>query len=286
MSDVLKTRSAVKTLAKINWNKPARPFDERLRQSIEYLNFRARNFNAVAAAEAIGKFVAEQQKYLLYQKYFPDQWKNSRASLFKTGYYENYTERSNEFFELVHQHLFPLLSGWNEDPETDFDDFNIFSLNVDFCCEDIEYEYLSVSYVAALLFFSNDEELWEFLIHNYKIKKEDFPEINHYACEQIWDLERTGRIELYLNILEVIEHSTGNPWLDTTNCHPARSFSWNEETVELLSQSYREAEEILRKTETLDGLIQTNPREILFEMISLWNNGKLPENGEINQINA
>ena len=267
----------VKTPSKINWNDAIKPFGERLGQSLEYLEFRARNFNAVAAFERVGKFVAEQQKYRLFQKYFPDEWKNSRTSLFKTGCYEHYTERTNEFFELVNQHLFPLLSGWNEDPETDFDNFNIFSLNVDFCCEDIEYENLRVSYLAALLFFSGDEDIWEFLTRDYKINKEDFPDINRYSFDKIWTLEKTGRTGLYLTIFEVIDHSTGNPWLDTTNCHTYELLSWNEQTVELLSKSYRDAQEILEKTEILDGLIEANPKEILLEMISLWNTGQIPK---------
>jgi len=273
MSVAIRSKPTVKTPSKINWNAATKPFGERLAQSLEYLKFRTQNFNAVAAFERVGKFVAEQQKYLLFQKYFPDEWKNSRTSLFKTGCYEHYTERTNEFFELVNQHLFPLLSGWNEDPETDFDNFIICSLNVDFCCEDIEYENLRVSFVAALLFFSGDEEIWEFLTHNYHINKEDFPDINRYSFDKIWTLEKTGRIGLYLTIFEVIDHSTGNPWLDTTNCHYNEYFSWNEQTVELFSKSYREAQEILEKTEILDGLIEANPKEILLEMILLWNIG-------------
>lgn len=210
--------------AQFDWDQPLIPFGEKLAQAIEYLKFRTEHFNAVAAYQRVRRFVAEQQKYLLFQKYFPNEWSASRASLFKTGYYENYSQRTNEFFGLVNQHLFPLLSGWNEDPETEFENINIFSLNVDFCCEDIEYENLRVSYVAALLFFSGDEELWEFLSSNYHLDKEDFPEINRYSFDHIWKLEKTGRLGLYLNIFEVIDHSTGNPWLDTTNCHYTEDF--------------------------------------------------------------
>ncbi len=126
-------------------------------------------------------------------------------------------------------------------------------------------------------FFSGNEEIWEFLTHNYKINSEDFPEINRYSFDKIWTLEKTGRVGLYLTIFEVIDHSTGNPWLDTTNCHTYEYFSWNEETVELLTKSYRDAQEILEKTEILDGLIEANPKEILLEMISLWNTGQIPK---------
>jgi hypothetical protein len=261
----------------INWGEASKPFGEKLFKAVEYLKFRARNFNALAAYDQLEKFVAEQQKYLLFRQIFPDEWQRSQTSLFKTGIYAHYTERTNEFFELVHEHLFPLLSGWNEDPETDFDNFNIFSLNVDFCCEDIAYENLRVSYVAALLFFSGDEEIWKFLENNYRINQADFPEINRYSFENIWNLEKTGRIGLYLNIFEVVDHSTGNPWLDTSNCQYYESYSWDEKTVEFLTESYKEALEILEKTVLLDALVEANTGEILSEMISLWNTGKIHE---------
>ncbi|HRH46626.1 MAG TPA: hypothetical protein PKY82_33590 [Pyrinomonadaceae bacterium] len=260
----------------INWNEPVRPFDARLRHSIEYLQFRARSFNAVAASETVERFVAEQQKYLLFQTYFPDQWKLTRTSLFKPGFYENYSERTNEFFNLVNDHLFPLLEGWYEDPDSDLDSFNIFSLNVDLCCDELEYEYLQVSYVATLLIFSQDEEIWEYLAKNYRLKKKDFPAINQYAFDKIWDLEKTGRTGLYLNVFEVVDHSTGNPWIDIHNCQYSQNYWWSENTIEFLSRSFRESREMLEKTVLLDKLIEASPREILREMIMLWNTGQIP----------
>ncbi len=277
MTAALKKRSVNFKPQPIDWNQSARVFEERLRHSIDYLRFRARNFNAVAALETIEKFVAEQQKYLLFQEFFPEEWKLSRSSLFKTGFYENYTERTNEFFGLVNDKLFPVLVGWYEEPEAELDIFNIFSLNVDFCCDEVECEYLQVSYVAALLIFNYDEDIWDYWKQNYELKKEDFPAINQKPFDKIWELEKTGRIGLYLNIFEVVDHSTGNPWLDTTNCRYYENYSWNEETVQFLSRSFNEAQEMLKKTELLDELIEANPKEILSEMVTLWNTGKIPE---------
>lgn len=259
------------------WRNTKKSYAERIYGAIDFLEFKVRNSNALEACRSIEKVIREQRKYQLFQKYFPDEWNRSRTSLFKTGAYENYTERANEFFELVNEHLFPILNGWNEDPETDFDNFNIFSLNVDFCCDEIEYENLRVSYVGALLFFGQSEEIWEFLANNYKINQADFPEINRYSFDQIWNLEKTGRIGLYLNIFEVVDHSTGNPWLDTTSCQYYKSYSWDEKTVEFLTESYKEAQRMLEETVLLDELIEANTGEILSEMISLWNTGKIPE---------
>ena len=184
----------------INWSDSAKPFGEKLHQAVEYLKFRARNFNALAAYKTVEKFVAEQQKYLLFRQLFPDEWNRSQTSLFKAGVYENYTERTNEFFELVNEHLFPILGGWYQEPEADFDNFNIYSLNVDFCCDEVEYEYLQVSYLAALLLFSQADELWEYFEENYKLNRDDFPEIHRYSFDKIWNLEKTGRLGLYLGM--------------------------------------------------------------------------------------
>ena len=258
------------------WNNPQKSYVEQIFGAIDYLEFKVRNANALEACQSIERIIAEQRKYQLFRQFFPEEWERSRTSLFKAGCYENYSERANEFFELVNEHLFPILGGWYEEPEADFENFNIYSLNVDFCCDEPEYEYLQVCYVAALLFFSNDDELWEFFSNNYHVKKEDFPEINRYSFDKIWNLERTGRIGLYLNIFEVVDHSTGNPWIDITNCQYYENYSWDEKTVRFLNQSYLEAKEMLKKTEFLDELIEANTKEILGEMISLWNTGKIP----------
>lgn len=252
-----------------------KPFEETLYRAIDYLGFKVRNCNAIEAYRTIEKIVSEQQKYRLFQKFFPDEWQNSLSSFFKTGYYENYSERINEFFALINEKMFPLLSGWNDDPETEFENFCIFSLNVDLCCDDIDYEYLRVSYVAALLFFFRDEEIWDYFASHYKIEAEDLPAINERPSEKLWDLEKAGKQELYLNIFELVDHSTGNPWIDTVNCRAGEHwYQWDEETLLLLAENYKEAQDMLEKTCLLDDLIEANPKQVLLEMISLWNDGK------------
>ena len=264
-----------KSNVQINWNNQKEPFVERLYQSIDYLGHRARNCNAITAYRTIEKIVSEQRKYGFYKKFFPEEWKTSKASLFKTGYYENYSERVNELFVLISKNMFPLLSGWNEDPEAEFENFNIFSLNLDLCCEDFDYENLRVSFVAALLFFFQDEEIWEYFAKNYQIDKGKFPIINERPDEKLWNIERMGNLGLYLNIFELVDHSTGNPWLDGTNCRYGECYAWDEETLEFLSQSYREAQEILEKAALLDEIFEADPKWVLLEMISLWNKGRI-----------
>lgn len=266
-----------KPISPINWNDAKKPFGERLYKATEYLRFKARNRNAATACETVGQIVSEAQKYRLFRKLFPDEWGKSKASFFKTGDYVNYSERTCEFFSLVHQKMFPLLEGWNEDPETDFENFYIFSLNYDLCCEELEYEYLHTSYVAGLIFyFRDDDEIWEFFTKNYNIAKNDLPEICERPNQNIWSLEKTGKIELYVNLLELVDHSTGNPWLDTVNCQGGGCYGWDEDTITYLAESYKEAVHILEQTCLVDALIEQDARAVLLDLITLWNDGRLP----------
>jgi hypothetical protein len=252
------------------------PFGKKLYQSLEYLDFKARAItNAVEAYKTIEKIVSEQRNFKLFQKLFPNEWEKSKTSLFKKGYYRKYTEKTNELFELINKNMFPLLSGWNDDPETEFESLYIFSLNLDLCCEEIDYESLRVSYVATLLIFSRDEEAWEYFATKYKIEAEEFPEIHGRSNENIWKMEKTGRQGLFLDIFEIVDHSTGNPWLDTVNCRNDEWFDWNENTVKYLAQSFNKAKDLLDRTRLLDEIFEADPRRTLMEMITFWNDGKV-----------
>lgn len=251
-------------------------FGERIESSIAYLKFKLRSHNSRAACETIENILAEQKKHSLFRRFFPNEWANSNSSFFKRGFYENYSERTNEFFKLVHERLFPILSGWNEHPDAEIESFPVFPLNIDLCCEDIEYEHLYPSFVVGLLFLFRDSEIWEFLEREYSIRREDFPKINEQPFPEIWDLPKTGRQALYVTMLEVVDHSTGNPWIDETHCRNHNEYFWTEELVVYLAESYTEAQEILEQTHILAFLFASNPKEILHEMIELWNSGKLP----------
>ena len=49
-------------------------FSERLWKSIEYLSFKARSHDAIAAHDYVAAIVSEQQKYALYREMFPKEW--------------------------------------------------------------------------------------------------------------------------------------------------------------------------------------------------------------------
>lgn len=262
----------------VDFNEGAESFGEKLLQSLDYLDFKARSItNAVEAYKTVEKIVGEQQKFKLFQKLFPEEWEKSKTSLFKTGFYENYSERTGELFQLISKNMFPLTGGWTEDAEMEFESIFIFSLNLDLCCEEIHYESLRVSYLATLLIFSQDEEIWDYFTTHYKLEAKDFPEIRVRSHENIWKLEKTGRQGLYIDIFEIVDHSTGNPWLDTVNCRNDEWFDWNENTLNYLAESFSEAKDLLDKTCVLDEIFEADPRGTLLEMITFWNEGYIKD---------
>ena len=130
--------------------------------------------------------------------------------------------------------------------------------------------------IFPLIFFFRDDEIWEFLAANYSITREDFPAVNNLPHDDLWRGERTGKTELYVNLFEIIGHSTQNPWLDTMNCRGGECFAWDEDTILFLTETYKESQRLLEQTVLLDEMIAANPKQVLLDLISLWNDGCLP----------
>lgn len=254
------------------------PFGDRLLKSLEYLGFKARSHNAAAACESISRIVSEQQKYALFRDMFPDEWKQSRASLYRAGHYTNYSERTNQLFELINEKCFPILGHWHDDPEADFDRFAIFPLNFDLCCEEVDFEDLRISYVAGLLFYFHEGELWDYLSYKFGVSANDFPEVNNDPHPNVWKTEQAPNTAAYSDLLRLVDHSTGNPWLDSTHCQYADWYEWSTETIDELTQAYRDANRIFDKLQEIDEIIEADPRKVLLDLITFWNKGHLPPN--------
>jgi len=247
-------------------------FSERLSRSLEYLRFKARSHNAVAAREYVTGVISEQEKYAVYRDLFPDEWAASQASFYRRGYFRKYSERANELFHLVNDNCFPLLDYWHDDPEGDLEHFAIPPLNVDLCCEEIYFENLNVSYAAALIFYCPDDA-WDFLNQRFKLSRSDFPEINPHPDQGVWD--KNGCV--FEDLLRLVDHSTGNPWLDSDYCQMADWFKFNRETIEGLSRDYHDAREAYDNLTPLDTLIEADPKKMLSALIDFWNTGNLPD---------
>jgi hypothetical protein len=208
----------------------------------------------------------------MYREMFPAEWKRSRASLYRRGYYTRYSERVNELFNLVNENCFPLLEFAYDDPQNEFEQFAIPPMNVDLCCEEIYFENLKVSYAAALIFYVPDEA-WDFLNHRFKLSRGDFPEIVADPHPNVW----AGKNGWLLGeLLRLVDHSTGNPWLDSNYCQTADWYNWDRETIAGLTAEYEAANEVFEKLNVLDEMIEADPGKMLRALIDFWNTGTHP----------
>ncbi len=251
----------------------SRPFGDRL---LEYLGFKARCHNAAAACDSISRIVSEQQKYALFRNMFPEEWTQSRTSLYRAGHYKKYSERANQLFELINEKCFPLLGLWHDDPDAEFERFSIPPLNFDLCCEEFYYEDMRASYVAGLLFYFRESEIWDFFSDKYAVSAGDFPDLSSEPHPNVWKAKQAVKTKPYSDPLKLVDHATGNPWLDSTHCQYADWYDWSRETIESLTESYRQSDRAFENLQELDGKIESDPRKVLLELITFWNHGKLP----------
>lgn len=258
---------------------PARVFEANL-----LLASRVRAASVPGACDEIARLLGVHRKYGLFREFFPAAWACSLTSFqLSSASFGGIPERVAEFYEIVNRELFPILDEWNEDPDFAPEEFSVRPLNIDFCCEEFDYADLRTSFVAALMLFgAEDEEAAACLGERTGIDGPSLPKINVFPHEDTWSGKPEGRAVLYRNILEFVDHSTGNPWLDSTWCQPPIPIDWTPDAVRYLAESYREAAKRIEAIDKLDRLIERDPKRILGEMISYWNTGhqRVPSNSE------
>ena len=253
---------------------------DRLNRSLEYLRFKSRSHSAIYACETVSRVVSEQHKYRLYIEMFPKAWKQSTKSLYRAGYFKAYSERTNEFFQLVNDKCFPLLEYWHDDPELELERFAIPPMNFDLCCEEVDFAHLRDSYLAGLMFyFLEDDDIWNYFSEKYTVDRESLPPIKA-AHQNIWKEKHGAKAKPFSDLIRLVDHSTGNPWLDITNCQYPDLFEWDKETVEWLTEAYKAANLYFKNLEQLDKRIEEDPQTFFSELISFWNTGKIGSGGK------
>ena len=250
-------------------------FGERLIRSLEYLRFKARSHNAVYARETVSRVISEQQKYRLYIQMFPKEWELSSRSLCRAGHFTAYSERTNEFFQLINDKCFPLLEYWHDDPELELERFAIPPMNFDLCCEEVDFGHLRDSYLAGLMFYYLEEdEIWNYFSEKYGVDKESLPRIKT-AHPSVWKEKHGAKAKPFSDLVRLVDHSTGNPWLDITNCQYPDFFEWDKETIDWLTDAYKAANLYFKNLEHLDKKIEEDAQTFFSELISFWNTGKV-----------
>lgn len=261
------------SLATVGNGKPIFSFGECLARSLEYIRFKAKSHNAIYACETVSRVISEQHKYRLYIEMFPKDWERSTKSLYKAGYFKAYSERTNEFFQLVNDKHFPLLEYWHDDPELELDPFAIPPMNFDLCCEELDFAHLRDSYLAGLMFyFLEDDEIWNYFSEKYAMDRDSLPAITT-SHPNIWKEKHGAKTKPFIDLIRLVDHSTGNPWLDVTSCQYPEFFEWNKETVDWLTETYKAANLYFKNLEQLDKRIEEAPQTFFSELISFWNTG-------------
>ncbi len=199
---------------------------------------------------------------------------SGKACIFKLAAFCK-LQPANGLFELVNKRCFPLLEYWHDDPEAEFERFAIPPLNFDLCCEEIDFEGLRISYAAGLLFYFRDDEIWDFFTEKHGMSAQDFPELARSPHPNVWYKKQNAKTRQYSRLIRLVDHSTGNPWLDVTHCGYQEMFEWNKKNISWLTNAYKEAEKEFKNLEKLDERINENPRQVLSELISFWNYGSL-----------
>ncbi len=249
-------------------------FGDSLIHSLDYLRFKSRSNDARSACETVLRVVSEQNKYHLYKELFPEDWRRSTKSFYRAGSFKAYSERTNEFFHLVNDRCFPLLEYWHDDPELDLERFAIPPMNFDLCCEEVDFGHLRDSYLAGLMFYYLEEdEIWNYFSEKYGVDKESLPPIKT-SHPNIWKEKHGEKAKPFSDLVRLVNHSTGNPWLDITNCQYPEFFEWDKETVNWLTEAYDAANLYFKNLELLDKKIEEDAQTFLHELISFWNTGK------------
>jgi len=248
---------------------------DRLIRSLEYLRFKTKSHNAVFACETVSRVISEQHKYRLFAEMFPTEWERSKRSLFRAGHFTAHSERTNEFFQLINDKCFPLLEYWHDDPELELERFAIPPMNFDLCCEEVDFGHLRDSYLAGLMFYYLEEdEIWNYFFEKYGVEKESLPTIKT-AHPNIWKDKQGANAKPFSDLIRLVDHSTGNPWLDITNCQYPDLFEWDNETVDWLTDTHKAANLYFKNLEELDKRIEYDAQTFFYELISFWNTGKV-----------
>lgn len=272
---------AVESNAPCEHTKPH--FGENLIHSLEYLRFKSRSHDARNACETVSRVVSEQNKYHLYKELFPEDWIRSTKSFYRAGGFKAYSERTNEFFHLVNDRCFPLLEYWHDDPDLELESFAIPPLNFDLCCEEVDFGGLRNSYLAGLMFYYlEDDEIWKYFAEKYSVDEDSLPSIKGSPNSKVWEEKQSEITKPFSDLIRLVDHSTGNPWLDTLSCQYPELFEWNKETVDLLTETYISGRQFFSNLDDLDRRLEDDPQRFLFELISFWNTGKVPKVTESN----
>lgn len=267
---------------RISLGKTGIGFRSNLEKTISFLSWKAECSTVLGAMSYIADELERERLYALYRSLFPKEWRKSKAKFTKKGYNEYHTEREFEFITLVSENYFPLCT-WLDWSDYRFDHIPIESVNFDFCCGDFEWQDFRPCLqfgIAAFLYRGGGlyDTDWNEILSSFNLELEDLPPISHEnpPHNELSRQQGDPRVRRFLQLIEFIHHDSGNPFIDTTCCQPMDLFEWTKGNLEILKNYYEAVKTYFESMDSLDEDIARNPLKTFKELISLWNNGKLP----------
>lgn len=193
-----------------------------------------------------------------YQHYFPNEWQESSPQIQTTDIWK----LVQQFFSLVNQHLFPLILEEIEDDSEDYlTTIPYYPCGWDWYFESPEdwtEAELFLLCICQPKFVQKLAEKGEQL-PNFPLPTQNL--IDHFDWEQFQEICQAYSPPLcYLaNVINLITHSTGTIWLDTT-ADEYWSLDWSAENIDNLTEHWQIASNLITQKQELCQWLSTSPQ--------------------------
>lgn len=212
----------------------------------------ARRLTLDLARHKIGVLARSAHLLRLFEQMFPDEFHAPAESAIRpTGSLELVPVWLERFFDLVREELFPL-----PDFYLDYDELDDWLRAVPFWpllpdAWEVEVDELPTYYKFTLALLDYADRKAILSEHLGPVQSERFMGMGANSDATLLKrmCERAdGPLKYFIFALDVVTRSTGNEWIDLSpeDCG-AYEFEWTAETLSALSQTYKEADEILVK---------------------------------------
>ncbi|MBW4502690.1 MAG: hypothetical protein KME57_24770 [Scytonema hyalinum WJT4-NPBG1] len=205
----------------------------------------------------------------LYQKLFPEQWSESTTPL-NTKTHPNciYSDREIEFIQLVNSNLFPVEFIDEIEAYEEYENIVILPQKLEWWNETFEDLEMSEKFLLSLMGNGYSLKYWEEEFGfepDYLTSDED---INFQKLVKICKKFKSP-IKYLVTSLMILDHSTGNIWLDTTY-ETGYWWEWSEENIILLADKWQEATMMLEQFQELADWIEASVTHRK-KVVTIWN---------------
>lgn len=223
----------------------------------------------------------------LYQQFFPNEFASSRASLYPNPQTEGHSDREIEFLERVNQHLFPIHEWVLETAyEERISTIPVIGVGVDLNDEE-GLEYLRPGWQILLPMSADGRYVLESLEAGEWYESEFGISFLSIVTPDAVDEKRlrkqcrqAGEPIKYLPLtLKVIDHCTGNIWLDAYDGdyfdYSHTHLVWSSRSINYLTRQWQQKESITSRTDELIDWLEEDLRTHFQQLLVLWNQSRL-----------